>query len=113
MAETVNIRLPADNYLAYMRSRRLFEGKHNRRKVMILVCLFHKANKRLTSRQVWQKAGYDVSYSSLRATLSNMVKYGYISRTSKGYGTLAKGLRLLYAASEVAPSYHDWYEAVR
>lgn len=113
MAKTVTFSIPHDNYLDYMRRRGLFRGSHNARKVCILIALFHRyEQKPVSSYDLWQTAGRDVSYGCIRATVSRMVKHGYLSHTQKGYNILSKGIRFLYASSELAPGYNAWYDSV-
>ena len=103
----VNIR---DNYLEYMRRRDPFRGVHNRRKVMILYCLA-KAGQ-LSASGLYELVGRDITYSSLRATLTQMVKHTYIGHvegaTCREYRLRAKGKRFLYAATQLAPQFRSW-----
>jgi len=109
MQTEVTINLPYASYLIYMESKHLFRGTHNMRKVCIFLALFKQPhNRRLRAREIWLKAGYDHPFVTIRSALSRLTKYKYILRNDNGYKLSKKGLRFLYAASQLAPDYKAW-----
>lgn len=94
------------NYLALMRVRLKVNGRFNVRKLMILAALLKHGN--LPARRIWGIAGSPASYSSMRATLSRLVKYKYISSHKDGsYSLVAKGFRFLFAVKELYPEVYQ------
>lgn len=106
-----NIRV-AENYLEYMKGKHAFRGQRNRRKIMILYALVKR--KKLTIVEIYAVAGKGVSYNSIRASVSVMLKWGYIHHSPDGnYTIAAKGLRILYACQQLEPAkYREWISNV-
>lgn len=94
------------NYLEIMGSRLNLTGKRNWRKLLIFQALFEHGN--LTAREIHAKAGRDCSYESIRAALTRLVKYRYISRLPEHkYSIRHKGKRFIYAVRELHPDVCD------
>ena len=55
----------------------------------------------MSALQLYKKMDGFISYSSIRSTLTRMVKYGYIRNYGAVYGLSAQGARYIYACEEL------------
>ena len=104
-----------DNYLEYCAARVSFRGKHNKTKALILHVVYNKPY--ISSWGIWAALGGVVSLGSVRATLTRLCRYGYVSNIAglnecRLYRIRVKGIRFLYMAQNLAPL-SEWLAQVK
>lgn len=101
------------NYVSYCSSFVRFEGKHNFRKLAVLL-LVNRLGSTTSSELFYTciagctRLGQDslaCTYACIKVTLTRLVRYKYLSRRNSTYTLLVKGLRFIYLGTKLAPYY--------